>query len=51
MEKNASDCKDFRLKWLSWIIFMEAEQNYFKMLVISIFIQTAMKGSFEVYDM
>lgn len=49
--KNVNDCEDFRRRWLSLIILVEAEQNHFKMLVICIFIQTAIKGSFEVHSM
>lgn len=50
-EKNADDCKDFRLRWLSLIILLEAEWNRFKKLVLCIFIQTTIKGSFEVNSM
>ena len=49
--KNANDCKVFIPRWLSLIILVEAEQNYFEMLVICIFIQAAIKGSFEVSSM
>lgn len=49
--KNVNDCEDFGRRWLSLIISVEAEQNHFKMLVICIFIQTAIKGSFEVHGM
>lgn len=48
---NTNDCKDFRLRWLSLLILVKAEQNHFKMLVTCIFIQTAIKGSFEVNGM
>lgn len=28
VEKNANACKDFRLRWLSLIVLVEAEQNH-----------------------